>query len=110
MSSENDKGALKGRWGYELGPEDIEGESFRIISGLADLEQLTPAEVALVKRVIHATGDPLFSELVMWSPDAVAKGIVYVPEDRGKQGAITALPIFQNVTLPSLGRTSKNGS
>ena len=41
--------------------------------------------------------------------DAVGKGIVYVPEDRGKQGAITALPIFQNVTLPSLGRTSKNG-
>lgn len=47
---------------------------------------------------------------VIRSPaDAFAKGIVYVPEDRGKQGAITALPIFQNVTLPSLGRTSKNG-
>ena len=41
--------------------------------------------------------------------DAVGAGIVYVPEDRGKQGAITALPIFQNITLPSLGRTSKNG-
>lgn len=47
---------------------------------------------------------------VIRSPaDAVDKGIVYVPEDRGRQGAITALPIFQNVTLPSLGRTSKNG-
>lgn len=41
--------------------------------------------------------------------DAVGEGIVYVPEDRGKQGAITALPIFQNITLPSLGRTSHNG-
>lgn len=41
--------------------------------------------------------------------DAVAAGIVYVPEDRGRQGAITALPIFQNVTLPSLRRISKNG-
>ena len=41
--------------------------------------------------------------------DAVGKGIVYVPEDRGKQGTITALPIFQNVTLPSLKRTSKSG-
>jgi rhamnose transport system ATP-binding protein len=41
--------------------------------------------------------------------EAVANGIVYVPEDRGKQGAITDLPIFQNITLPSLGRTSKNG-
>jgi rhamnose transport system ATP-binding protein len=49
-------------------------------------------------------------KVVIRSPaDAVANGIVYVPEDRGKQGAITALPIFQNVTLPSLGRTSRNG-
>ena len=41
--------------------------------------------------------------------DAVGNGIVYVPEDRGRQGAIGALPIFQNVTLPSLKRTSQNG-
>jgi rhamnose transport system ATP-binding protein len=41
--------------------------------------------------------------------DAIAAGIVYVPEDRGKQGAIRGLPIFQNVTLPSLPRTSRAG-
>lgn len=41
--------------------------------------------------------------------DAVGNGIVYVPEDRGKQGAILDLPIFQNVTLPSLGRISGRG-
>jgi rhamnose transport system ATP-binding protein len=41
--------------------------------------------------------------------DAIAAGIVYVPEDRGKQGAIRGLPIFQNVTLPSLARTSRHG-
>jgi rhamnose transport system ATP-binding protein len=41
--------------------------------------------------------------------DAIAAGIVYVPEDRGKQGAIRGLPIFQNVTLPSLARTSRAG-
>ena len=40
---------------------------------------------------------------------AVEAGIVYVPEDRGLQGAIRPMPIFQNVTLPSLGRTSRNG-
>lgn len=40
---------------------------------------------------------------------AVEAGIVYVPEDRGKQGAVKGLPIFQNVTLPSLSRTSKGG-
>lgn len=41
--------------------------------------------------------------------EAVAAGIVYVPEDRGRQGAIGALPIYQNVTLPSLARTSRRG-
>ncbi len=41
--------------------------------------------------------------------DAVSHGIVYVPEDRGKQGAIGHMPIFQNVTLPSLPQTSRNG-
>nr|WP_152540575.1 sugar ABC transporter ATP-binding protein [Sulfitobacter noctilucicola] len=40
---------------------------------------------------------------------AVENGIVYVPEDRGKQGAVIGLPIFQNITLPSLSRTSKRG-
>ncbi len=47
---------------------------------------------------------------VIRSPaDAIENGIVYVPEDRGKQGAIIGLPIFQNVTLPSLAQTSKGG-
>ncbi|MCB1355053.1 MAG: sugar ABC transporter ATP-binding protein [Maritimibacter sp.] len=50
------------------------------------------------------------TEVDIRSPaDAVGHGIVYVPEDRGLQGAITPMPIFQNITLPSLGRTSKNG-
>ena len=41
--------------------------------------------------------------------EAIAAGIVYVPEDRGRQGAVKGLPIFQNVTLPSLSRTSSAG-
>jgi rhamnose transport system ATP-binding protein len=41
--------------------------------------------------------------------DAIARGIVYVPEERGVQGAIAGLPIFQNITLPSLGQTSRAG-
>lgn len=47
---------------------------------------------------------------VIRSPaDAISAGIVYVPEDRGKQGAILDMPIFQNITLPSLPRLSRNG-
>jgi rhamnose transport system ATP-binding protein len=41
--------------------------------------------------------------------DAVEAGIVYVPEERGRQGIVIGLPIFQNVSLPSLRRTSKSG-
>jgi rhamnose transport system ATP-binding protein len=41
--------------------------------------------------------------------EAVEAGIVYVPEDRGRQGAVKGLPIFQNVTLPSLGTVSRGG-
>jgi len=41
--------------------------------------------------------------------EAIRHGIVYVPEDRGIQGAIKGLPIFQNVSLPSLKETSRRG-
>lgn len=41
--------------------------------------------------------------------DAIEAGIVYVPEERGKQGIVADLPIYQNVGLPSLHKTSRNG-
>ena len=41
--------------------------------------------------------------------DAINAGIVYVPEERGNQGIAAGLPIFMNISLPSLSRTSKNG-
>jgi precorrin-8X/cobalt-precorrin-8 methylmutase len=65
---------LKGPWGYDLRPEEIEKRSFEIIDGLVDLDGLTPGERAIVKRVVHATGDPSFAELVAWSPGAAEVG------------------------------------
>jgi rhamnose transport system ATP-binding protein len=41
--------------------------------------------------------------------DAIEAGIVYVPEERGKQGVVVDLPIVHNVTLPSLKKTSRQG-
>lgn len=41
--------------------------------------------------------------------DAIEHGLVYVPEDRGHQGAITGLPIVDNIALPSLHTTSNRG-
>lgn len=58
------------------------------------------------KGVTRINGD---IKVIRSAADAVAAGIVYVPEDRGKQGAVIGLPIFQNITLPSLRRTSKSG-
>ncbi|MBX3576347.1 MAG: sugar ABC transporter ATP-binding protein [Rhizobiaceae bacterium] len=41
--------------------------------------------------------------------DSIDAGIVYVPEERGRQGVVIGMPIFKNVSLPSLARTSKSG-
>lgn len=41
--------------------------------------------------------------------EAIENGIVYVPEERGRQGAVIGMPIFANVTLPSIDRTSRHG-
>ena len=41
--------------------------------------------------------------------EAIEAGIVYVPEDRGRQGAVLGLPIVDNVALPSLRALSKGG-
>lgn len=41
--------------------------------------------------------------------DAIEAGVVYLPEERGKQGVILDLPIVENISLPSLRKTSRNG-
>lgn len=41
--------------------------------------------------------------------DAIKAGIVCVPEERQKQGAIIELPISQNISLPQLSRLNPRG-
>jgi rhamnose transport system ATP-binding protein len=41
--------------------------------------------------------------------DAIAAGIVYVPEDRQHQGAVLPMAIAHNIALPQLERTSRYG-
>jgi rhamnose transport system ATP-binding protein len=49
-------------------------------------------------------------DIVINSPlDAIRAGIVYVPEERGRHGLALPMPIYQNMTLPSLARTSRKG-
>jgi precorrin-8X/cobalt-precorrin-8 methylmutase len=65
---------MRAPWGYDLRPDEIESRSFEIIDGLVDLKGLSGAEQALVKRVVHATGDPSFSEIMVWSEHAMEAG------------------------------------
>lgn len=65
---------LKGRWGYDLDPDSIEARSFEIIDGLVDLSAYSPEEKAVIRRVVHATGDPAFAPLMAWSEGALQKG------------------------------------
>ncbi len=41
--------------------------------------------------------------------DAIRAGIAYVPEERGRHGLALEMPIYQNMSLPSLSRTSRKG-
>ncbi|MCY1666439.1 sugar ABC transporter ATP-binding protein [Rhizobium sp. SL86] len=41
--------------------------------------------------------------------DAIAAGVVYVPEERGRHGLALPMPIYQNMSLPSLAKTSRSG-
>lgn len=41
--------------------------------------------------------------------DAMAVGIGFVPEDRGKQGLVLGLPVLENIVLPTLARHLRLG-
>jgi rhamnose transport system ATP-binding protein len=40
---------------------------------------------------------------------AIEAGLVYVPEERGRHGAVLAMPIAENISLASLGAVSRRG-
>ena len=56
-------------------PEEIEQESFRIILEELGPHKFSPAELAIVQRVIHATADFEYARLLAFSPLAIERGI-----------------------------------
>ncbi len=56
-------------------PHPIEKESMSIIEKEVDLSGLKPVERSVIKRVIHATADPEFRDIVHFSPGATGAGI-----------------------------------
>lgn len=57
-------------------PKAIEQESFRIIDEKLDKQGLSPAQLSIIRRVIHATGDFEYQEIIRFHPKALeaAKG------------------------------------
>jgi rhamnose transport system ATP-binding protein len=92
--------------GFTLAQGEILGFYGLVGAGRSELMQALFGTTKPSKGVVKIDG----RIAVIRSPaDAIGRGIVYVPEDRGQQGAIRGLPIFQNVTLPSLDRISRRG-
>ncbi|MGI6656644.1 MAG: precorrin-8X methylmutase [Desulfobulbus sp.] len=59
----------------QIAPGEIEAESFRIIERELGPTRFSPEEFALVRRIIHATGDFSFAETLRFHPGAVQAGI-----------------------------------
>lgn len=91
---------------FELNKGEILGFYGLVGAGRSELMQ------ALFGITKPSSGRLIISgeEIALKGPaDAVNAGIVYLPEERGKQGVVLDLPIVENISLPSLHTTSKNG-
>ena len=61
-----------------IAPHNIEAESFRIIEHELGPTNFTPEEFAVVRRIIHATGDFNFAETLRFHPQAVNAGLTAI--------------------------------
>ncbi|WP_244475174.1 sugar ABC transporter ATP-binding protein [Rhizobium sp. Leaf341] len=91
---------------FTLHRGEILGVYGLIGAGRSELCQALFGITAPTSGTVQIEGRPV----TIRSPrDAIRAGIVYVPEERGRHGLALPMPIFQNMTLPSLGRTSRAG-
>ena len=92
--------------GFELRRGEILGFYGLVGAGRSELMQALFGITAPSAGTVRIGGA---AAIIRRPSDAIGHGIVYVPEERGQQGTIAGLPIFQNVTLPSLPKTSRGG-
>jgi len=91
---------------FELRKGEILGFYGLVGAGRSELMQALAGLTRPSGGTISLEGQPVASRS---AADAIEAGIVYVPEERGRQGVVIGLPIFQNVSLPSLKKTSMHG-
>ena len=70
-----------------------------LMQALSGVSRPSSGEIILNGKAVH------FKQ----PADAIQAGIVCVPEERQKQGAIIELPIAQNISLPQLSKLNPNG-
>lgn len=94
----------------------ITRESFAIIDREVGLHSLSPLEYAIVRRVIHATADFEFLNLVSFSDQAIARGVealrqktpIITDVTMVKQGIITLVQkTFNNPIIAAIERGEK---
>lgn len=85
-------------------PESIEQRSFEIIDGLVPKHNYSPAEWAIVRRMIHSTGDVEFAMTTRFHSDAVACGLKAL-----KQGCTVITDTQMLLAGISTGRLQKLG-
>ncbi|MGL1921914.1 MAG: sugar ABC transporter ATP-binding protein [Hyphomicrobiales bacterium] len=91
---------------FELKSGEILGFYGLVGAGRSEVMQALFGITKPASGTIHIEGEAIQPR----SPaDAISAGIVYVPEERGTQGVVVDMPIFQNVSLPSMRKVSKNG-
>ncbi len=91
---------------FELRKGEILGFYGLVGAGRSEVMQAIAGITRASAGSITLDGGPIAPKS---AAEALEAGIVYVPEERGRQGVVADLPIVQNVTLPSLTRTSRNG-
>jgi rhamnose transport system ATP-binding protein len=92
--------------GFELHRGEILGFYGLVGAGRSEVMQAIAGITRTSRGAITLEGAAIAPKS---AADSIEAGIVYVPEERGRQGVVIGLPIFQNVSLPSLRRTSKSG-
>ncbi len=80
----------------DIAPGDIERESFRIIEEELGPTTFPPEEFAVVRRMIHASGDFEFAKTVRFYPGAVEAGIRAILS--GKDILVDVNMAFQGVS------------
>jgi rhamnose transport system ATP-binding protein len=70
-----------------------------VMRALIGVDSLDAGEIAIAGESVHFR-----------SPgEAMQRGVVYVPEDRQRQGAVLSMSIAQNITLPQVDALSRAG-